>query len=45
MVKLGVFEKMKTRENITAQELAALVDVDSNVIGQTVAESLVDNAD
>ncbi|KAI4270683.1 MAG: hypothetical protein L6R38_007048 [Xanthoria sp. 2 TBL-2021] len=34
-VKLGIFEQMKTWENITARELGGLVNVDSNVIGQT----------
>lgn len=36
---------MKSRENVTAQELGALVNMDSNVIGQTVAKLLVNDAD
>ncbi len=36
---------MKTRENISGRELGSLVNVDSNVIGQTLSESLVNSSD
>ena len=44
-MKLGIFEQMKTRENITGRELGSLVNVDSNVIGQTLSESPVNISD
>jgi hypothetical protein len=33
VIKLGIFEKMKTRDQMTAQDLSNLVDVDSGIIG------------
>ncbi|KAL8910262.1 MAG: hypothetical protein Q9171_004426 [Xanthocarpia ochracea] len=36
VVKLGIFEQMKTRENITGRELGGLVNVDSNVIARVM---------
>ena len=36
---------MRTREKITARELGDLVNVDPNVIGQTMSVSLVNDAD
>ncbi|KAL8807192.1 MAG: hypothetical protein Q9182_000874 [Xanthomendoza sp. 2 TL-2023] len=45
VVKSGILDKMKTRENITARELGPLVNMDINVIGQERASVLMHKAD
>ncbi len=45
MIKLGVFEKMKAKDNISARELGDLVGVDSGVIGYTFSKPAVNTAD